>query len=246
MSTARRLPLAVVTVGGPRGGGREELAEEVARLLGAELLDRDAMAREAQRLAGAPREEMAQRFEQGPAGGRVARGIKAFLERSATAGSAGDPFLGPTGVEILLSRSVQEAATPTTSAKQELDDKHYLDVLTMVTKAVAVAGNVVIVGGGGQLILRDVPHATRTYAIAPLEARLRRLMEAEKVDRPTAQRIAKESDESRRAWVKKYFKSDVDDPYLYDMVVNTGLLPIKSAAQIVAEAARAKERLFAV
>jgi cytidylate kinase len=71
-------------------------------------------------------------------------------------------------------------------------------------------------------------------------------MEAEKLDRPTAQRIAKESDESRRAWVKKYFKWDVDDPYLYDMIVNTGLLPIKSAAQILAEAARAKERLFAV
>ncbi len=238
--------MAVVTVGGPRGGGREELAQEVARLLGAELLDRDAMAREAQRLAGAPREEMAQRFEQGPVGGRVARAIQAFLERSATAGSAGDPFLGPTGVEVLLSRSVQEAATPATSAKQELDDKHYLDVLTLVTREVAAAGNVVIMGGGAQLILRDVPHALRAYAIAPLEVRLRRLMEAEKIDRPTAQRLAKESDESRRAWIKKYFKWDVDDLYLYDLLVNTGLLPIKSAAQILADAARAKERLFAV
>ncbi|MBI3953674.1 MAG: cytidylate kinase-like family protein [Chloroflexi bacterium] len=236
--------MVVVTVGGPRGGGREEVAQEVAQLLRAELVDREAMAREAQRLAGAPREEMAKRFEQGPAGGRLARAVQAFLERSATAGSAGDPFLGPTGVEILLSRSVQEAAAPATTPKQELDDRRYLEVLTLVTREVAAAGNVVIVGGGSQFILRDSPGALRVYSTASLKDRVRRAMEAEHLDEAAAARLVKEADEARRAWVKKYFKADVDDHLLYDVTINTSILPVKVAGLMLAEAARAKQRLF--
>lgn len=234
--------MAIVTVGGERGGGREDLGREMARILGAELVDREAMAREAQRLAGAPREEMAQRFEKGPTGSRLSRSLQAFLERSAVAGSAGDPFLGPTGIEVLLSRSVQEAAAPVTSAKQEMDDKRYLEILTKVTREVAGLANVVIIGGGSQFILSDLPRALRICAVAPLEARARRIMEAEKVDLAGAQKIIKDSDEARRAWIRKFFKGDVDDPHVYDVVVNTALLPIGLVAPILVEVARAKEK----
>lgn len=235
--------MAVVTIGGPRQGGREELAREVARLLGAELVDREAMARESQRLAGASQDEITRRFEQSPAGGRLSRAVQAFLERSATAGSAGDPFLGPTGVEILLSRSVQEAAAPITSTRQELDDKRYLEVITLVTKEVAASDNVVFVGGGSQFILQNLTHVLRVYAIASLETRVRRLIDAERVDEATAQRTIKEADEARRAWVRKYFKANVDDSLLYDVSINTGLLPVKIAAPLLAEVALAKHRL---
>lgn len=237
--------MAVVTVGGPRGGAREELAAELARLLGAELVDREAMAREAQRLVGASPEEMKRRFEQGPVGGRLGRAIQTFLERSAAAGSAGDPFLGPTGVEVLLSRSIQEAAAPATSPKQELDDKHYLDAMTRVITEVAAVGNAVFLGGGSAFILRDIYHALRVNTIAPVKVRVERVMTAEGVDEATAQRLVKEADDARRAYIKKYFKVDVEDSSLYDIVVNTGQLPAKLIAPMLAELATTKHGLYA-
>jgi cytidylate kinase len=46
--------------------------------------------------------------------------------------------------------------------------------------------------------------------------------------------IKKESD--RKAFIRKYFNADVDDPKLYDIIINTGSMTLDSATNIIVTA----------
>ena len=46
----------------------------------------------------------------------------------------------------------------------------------------------------------------------------------------------KKEDENRKNYLKSHFQVDADDPLLYHMTVNTGLLTHKGAAYLIAEA----------
>jgi cytidylate kinase len=45
----------------------------------------------------------------------------------------------------------------------------------------------------------------------------------------------KKSDAGRRGYVKRYFGKSIEDPLLYDLVVNTDRVPYHDAARLIAE-----------
>ena len=154
--------MPVVTITGQVGSPLRTIGLEVARFLGSEYLDYQILS-EAARRVGAPVEALVQKDERAVLGReRLARFFHNFLEKSAAAGSAGDPFLGPSGIEILMSRSVAEAAQPATTSAQEVGDHQYIDVLTSVIQETSETGNVVLIGRGGFVILQNqhqsLPH----------------------------------------------------------------------------------------
>jgi cytidylate kinase len=76
--------------------------------------------------------------------------------------------------------------------------------------------------------------------IAPLPVRINRIMEEQKVDEDNARRQIEEYDNSRCAFIQRFFKRDIEDPEYYDMVVNTEHLPYDLAAQVIVRAAQRK------
>ena len=98
--------MAVITINGQIGTGAPEISSEVARLLGIDYVDRLILAEAAKRL-GATVEALAER-EQRPLtrGDRIARFLQSALERSAAAGTGGDPYFGP-GLGTMLGREYQ-------------------------------------------------------------------------------------------------------------------------------------------
>jgi cytidylate kinase len=69
-----------------------------------------------------------------------------------------------------------------------LDDIRYLNTLESVIRELARSQSLVIQGRGSQFILRDYPRALHVLVTAPIEVRLKRVMESVKLDWENAMR----------------------------------------------------------
>ena len=234
--------MAIVTISGRVGAPSSPLGLEVANLLGADYVDHQILA-EASRRSGAPLEAVVQRDERAMrVRERLGRFFQNFLEKSAAAGSAGDPFLGPSGVEVLLSRSIADATQPSSSQDQELDDERYVEIVTSVIQDVAAGGNVVIIRRGGQVILKDLPNALHVHVASSEESRIRFVQQRDGLSLEEAEKYVKETDPLRTAYYNKFFKIEPGDPTLFHLVLNVDKVGIEHSAKIIADAAKEIER----
>lgn len=97
-------------------------------------------------------------------------------------------------------------------------------------------GGVVIVGRGGQVVLRDRPDVLHVRVIAPFEARVSWLQQKEKISVEAAQARLKESLKVRTQYLQRSYGVQVDDPTLYHLVINTGLVNVSQATDLVVQA----------
>ncbi len=233
--------MPVVTITGRVGSPARALGLEVAQRLGADYVDNQILA-EASRRSGASLETVAQKDERALRGReRLARFFQNFLEKSAAAGSAGDPFLGPTGVEVLLSRSMAEAARPSETQAQELDDKRYLELISEVVQDLASGGNVVLIGRGSHVVLKDLPNALHLFVVSSEEARVAYLRKREGMSEDQASKHIRDTDPQRVAYYKKVFGVRSEDPTLFHLFLNLDRLGVEHAARIAADAALTQE-----
>ncbi|TNF50045.1 cytidylate kinase-like family protein [bacterium] len=86
----------------------------------------------------------------------------------------------------------------------------------------AVKDNVVIMGRGGNWLLKDVPYALRVRITAPIEKRIDNICERESIDRESAQKMIEESDHERASYLKTVYHKDWTKPKYYDKVYDLG------------------------
>jgi cytidylate kinase len=92
----------------------------------------------------------------------------------------------------------------------------------------------IFVGRGVQFILpRDRGLAVRV--IGPREKRVKRIMEVRQLTRTQAKQYIDQHDRGRRDFVKKYFRHDVGEAHIYDLVINSENIPMDSVVDLVAE-----------
>lgn len=94
-------------------------------------------------------------------------------------------------------------------------------------------GNAVIVGRAGQSILRGVPGVLHVRIFAPFELRVARIAARHSVSQETARNQVKTSDRNRNQYLKRYYQINVDDPELYDVLINTAHIDPLAAAQVI-------------
>jgi len=117
-----------------------------------------------------------------------------------------------------------------------LDDTNYRAGLEHVIKELAQSQAIVIRGRGSQFILKDFPGAFHVLLVAPVELRVKRIMERQKLSEADARNEMARFDNGGREFVKRYFKANIADPLNYDIVINTNHLGIENAASIVVDA----------
>jgi cytidylate kinase len=158
------------------------------------------------------------------------------MERSAAAG-APDPMSGG-GLEMVLARTYGEAAELPEAGQGQLTDDNYLRTLTSVIRDLAARGAVVILGRGGQAILRDDPGVLHVYVTSEREKRVAFLVERDGMSEHDAEKRIKQSDHNRHAFHRRYFKVEAEDPLLYDVVINAGRVSMPVAVELIVTAAR--------
>jgi len=121
----------------------------------------------------------------------------------------------------------------------DAETRRYITILQSAVLDVAEQDNVVVMGRGGQVLLRSIPHVLRVRVMAPFDLRVRRVMKKmtgpmrETVDvRSTAETIRR-NDQEKFGRMRYLYDVDWSDPALYDVVVNTEKLAIAAAVEMI-------------
>lgn len=227
--------MPVVTISGQIGSAAREVGRAAAQRMQIDYVDQEILV-EAARELGVPMESVVSHDERTAGlGERLANMFRRFMERSAAAG-AGDPLWGTAGLDLVLSRTYGEAAGD--EGLPEVSDDRYIETLTAIVKGIAKQDNVLIIGRGSQVILKDWPGALHVLLAAPLDRRVAFIVERDGMSQEDASKRIHEGDKGRVSFHQKFFKINVDDPAHYHFAINTGRYSIDEAAELIAAAAQ--------
>ena len=106
----------------------------------------------------------------------------------------------------------------------------------------AAGGEGVILGRGAAVILHDDERALHVLLDGTKEARVRRAMEIEGVDRETAKRRLHRVDRFRRAYIETLYGVDLKEPGMCHLVLDSTAIPLDDCVELIALAARSLPR----
>ena len=107
----------------------------------------------------------------------------------------------------------------------------------------AKAGRVIFAGRGAHIITRGLPGGLHVRLVASLESRTRRMSELLQCQPEAAAEHVAKTDQARRRFLRSNFDKDIEDPHLYDLVLNTDRITPDEAARLILSAVR--ERVYA-
>lgn len=234
--------MTVITLSRQLGAHSEEIATGVAEELGLRLITAETINRAAQK-AGVPQMALAELQHEGERGlvNQMIKALRAMPSlRSSDAFSLslprefGDPSSGPSRLTMPFA-GIFSATTPPISAS--LDS--YVRMVGLVIRGLAQEGNVLIVGRGSQVLLRDNPSALHVQLIAPHAYRVEAIMGQLGLSKRAAQSRIRTSDRARADFLRRYHNIDWLDSTLYHLVINTKLVPATTSVSLIVAASRA-------
>ncbi|MFC2037053.1 AAA family ATPase [Chloroflexota bacterium] len=238
--------MSVITVSRQRGSMGSYIAMGAAQRLGLRYLDReilDSVARE----AGVPVESV-EAIE--ARAGRLARvlhllGARPKLPTVASASLREQQDLETRVEELVerdgLSRGAAVARLERSGGVEYAPPADYLDLLISVILEYAAKGQAMIVGRGGQMILRRFSGVLHVQVIARFETRVFNIMQREGVKWRAAAHRVRLADEQRAGYIRRFHNVDWLDSSLYDLVINTDQIPVDVAVEMMIQAAQAVE-----
>ena len=205
--------MPIVTIRGTLGSWAPEIGRQVADLLHADYVDRQIIAEVAARLRRQEEEVSAKEMPPSSLLGRIAEAL-----------------------DLSMSSGVGFEGTYLPTWEIPLDDRRYLQALESVVKELARSPSMVIQGRGSQFILKNQPQILHVFTVAPLELRVKRVMESQNLAATAARQEIARFEKGSREFIKRYFQASWEDPVQYDLVINTESLGVKDAASIVVDA----------
>lgn len=137
----------------------------------------------------------------------------------------------------------EDPSIATRPERAVVDEATVLSLVKRAVRAASKAGNTVIVGRGGQMLLHDAPGVLHVRVEAPVVERIDRVMEQlrkgragpldEMALRREAADLVANRDISSADYIKHFYDVDWADPKLYHMVLNLGLLSVVQAVQAI-------------
>jgi len=210
----------VITISKQAGSGGDEIALKVSKILGYAYFDKSLMVEVAKSL-GVSEEDIVDFSEDDY---RVQGFVERILRRKR-----------PVATSIILSGD--------TLIRKSLDEEEVLSLIQTVINSLAKRGKAVIVGRGGQAILKDEVGVLHMRIVAPLTVRVKRIVECARsfrleLSQEDALKLIEDSDKATAEYLRRFYNIDWEDPTMYNMVLNTGKMDLGTAAKIIASLAR--------
>jgi cytidylate kinase len=231
--------MAVITISRQYGSGGDEIAAHLCKVLGYHYFNKRLMAQVAIE-AGLSPAEVVDFSEDNYK-------VRSFLER--LFGRHSSRVLAPSSmgtadpthsrIKFLTPRGMFLYEPPDGPAFQEVAEPDEARSIALVETVIRVAyqhGNVVILGRGGQAILKGKPEVLHVRIVAPLDARVQRLHEQEDFSLGEAQDVVIQRDRASAEYLRRFYDLDWADPVLYDLVINTTKLGLEGATQLIVDA----------
>jgi Cytidylate kinase-like family len=210
MDQVDREPIRLITLSREYGAGGSELGVLLGAQLGWPVLDRDLAHRIAKRLR-CTHADVEASDERAPT----------LLERIATAFT-----VVPSDAPVLP----EPSGTPDP------------DVLAEATRAVLLEAArtppLIVIGHGANCLFRHRRDVLRVRVTAPYGVRVRRVAARTGVSLHRAAADVRHRDADRHHYLERYYKSNANDPNLYDIQINTATIPLETAARLVVSLVR--------
>jgi cytidylate kinase len=200
-----------VTISAGYGAGGSMIAPEVARQLGLPLLDRAISSRVAAQLQVSVPEAEGAVIKRSGAG----RFLAVLAPLAGGVLGAGTDCAPP------------EAFPPPDDAALFREQAEAIMRKALVTGAV-------ILGRAGGAAFRDEAGVLRVRLFGPEEARIAQAARIEDVDADTARQRLPDVDRARAQYVQRLYGTDIDDPDLYHLQIDSTVVPIDACAGLIA------------
>jgi len=237
--------MTIITVSRQLGSLGGEIASSVAQELGLRLIDAETISSAAER-AGVPRIALAELETEGE-WSLATKVLKALRTMPSLPSAPQRPSSLATAAEIGSTRSsttlfpfggLFSPTVPPISASLE----GYVRMVGLVIRGLADEGDVLILGRGGQVLLRSYPGALHVQTVASLADRVEAVTTRYKVSKRVAQQRVRASDRARSDYLRRYHDVDWLDPTLYHLVVNTAILPAPTIVRMIIDAHHAVQQ----
>jgi cytidylate kinase len=140
-----------------------------------------------------------------------------------------------------------DEAKPTIFERFDAETRHHITVLQTTLLELAELDNCVFMRGGGQWLLRGVPHVLRVRTIAPFEHRVKQwikrvaAMTGETPNQRAAADFVRRDDTEKTGRMRYLYEVDINDPMLYELIVNTERLGHEAVVEMLQSVARRPE-----
>jgi len=132
-----------------------------------------------------------------------------------------------------------DESKPSLFERFDAETRRYITVIQTALFEFAEHDRVVLMGRGGQWLLRGISHHLRLRIMAPFETRVKRLAAklagpmGEKASPRTVMEMIRRDDTERAGRMRYLYEVDLSDPALYDLVINTENLTVPTAVEFV-------------
>lgn len=140
-----------------------------------------------------------------------------------------------------------DESKPTLFERFDAETRHYITILQTTLLEFAESDNAVLMGRGGQWLLRGIPHVLRVRVIAPFEHRVRQWIKrtaevgGEAPNQRAAADLLRRDDSEKSGRMRYLYEVDIADPALYDMVMNSEKLRNEAAVEMIERVIRRPE-----
>lgn len=140
-----------------------------------------------------------------------------------------------------------DESKPTLFERFDTETRQHITVLQTTLLEFAELDNAVLMRGGGQWLLRGVPHALRVRIIAPFEHRVKQWikrtaqMTGETPNQRAAADFVRRDDAEKSGRMKYLYEVDVADPTLYELIINTEKLRHDAVVDVLERLVRRPE-----
>ena len=166
---------------------------------------------------------------------KLAEGLKArlgyrIISREEVIDAAKHYGIEETG---LGEKDIMESHPPGYWHERSDERMHYLTCFKTALLDFAMEESIIYHGNLAHILLNEVPFVLRVRVNAPLENRVKQMMEEEGLSREAAIDKIKDTDHKRRQWTQFLYDAEVIDPIFFDLVLNLDRISIDDAVEMV-------------
>jgi cytidylate kinase len=116
-----------------------------------------------------------------------------------------------------------------------LDDKNYYETTKKLVLNVYEADNAIILGWGGQCILRGKPNTLHVRLVKDEETKIREVMKNRNLEHKAAKAFIEREESDLKAYIEHYFNEDWNAAHLYDLIIDMGKTSVEQAVDLICD-----------
>jgi cytidylate kinase len=132
-----------------------------------------------------------------------------------------------------------DESKPSLFERFDAETRRYITVIQTALYEFAEQDNAVLMGRGGQWLLRGIPHVLRVRVMAPFDVRVKRLSKklagpmGEQTNARTVTELVRRDDAEKAGRMRYLYEVGIADPALYDLVINSEKLSVGAVVGLI-------------